>query len=91
MTQSNAVDVTRIREDQRLEQLGKADWLIALPEELPDLVITAQWRHDLQAVAAKQFVRWVMDGINRVFTHDYDPPWDHSGSLRQIRTDSQYC
>lgn len=87
MTQSDAVDVTRTREDQLLERLGKADWLIALPEELPDLIITTQWRHDLQAHAGRQFVRWVMDGIDRVLTHDYDPAWDHSGSLREIKTD----
>lgn len=81
------VDVLNTPEDQLLEQLGKADWVITLPEGLPNLTITTQWRHALQAYAVKHFVRWVMEGIDRVLTHDYDPPWDCSGNLREIATD----
>ena len=87
MDKPQAVDLLKTDEDEVLERLGRADWLIALPEDLPDLIITTQWRCDLQADCARRFVRWVMQGIDRVLTHDYDPPWDTSGSLRQIKTD----
>lgn len=88
MTQPNAIDVTKIRENQLLEHLGKTDWVIVLPEGLPHLIVMEEWRFGLQAYAGKLFARWVMDGVDRVFTHDYDPPWDHSGSLRSVITDS---
>jgi hypothetical protein len=42
MSDSNGVDVTKIPENHLLEHLGKADWVIALPEGLPSLTITDQ-------------------------------------------------
>jgi hypothetical protein len=87
MAQPDAIDVTKLHEAQLLERLGTADWVIALPEGLPDLTITPQWRHALQAHAGKQFVRWVTNGLDKLLTHDADPPWDHSGYLYRINAD----
>ncbi|MCI0708990.1 MAG: hypothetical protein L0154_02400 [Chloroflexi bacterium] len=87
MTSQNAIDVLKLHENQLLKELGTADWLVAVPDETPPITITAQWRHTMQDYAGKQFVRWVMEGVDHVHTNDYDPPWDHSGSLRRISTD----
>ena len=87
MTQPNAINVMKIDENQLLDRLGKADWVIALPENLPSLTITTEWRRALQAYAGKEFVRWVIKGTDHVLTYDYDPSWDHSGSLQSIETD----
>jgi hypothetical protein len=88
MMKTRTVNITKIHEDRLLEHLDKADWVITLPEGLPNLTFTTQWRRTLQEYSGKQFVRWVMEGIDRVFTNDYDPPWDHSGTLRNVKTDS---
>lgn len=87
MTQPDPVNILKLNEDELLARLGQGDWLIALPDNLPPLTVTVQWRRDLQALAGKRFVRWVMAGIDHVFTHDGDPPWDSSGRLRQIAAD----
>jgi hypothetical protein len=81
------IDITKLAENQLLTVLGDGDWHLTLPTGDPDVIATAQWRQDLVEAACCWFVRWVMTGVDIEIIHDYDPPWDGSGSPRRQPAD----
>jgi hypothetical protein len=81
------IDVLELDEDGLLPTLGTGDWLIALPDNHPDLVIAYEWRRNLHNDAARKFVRWVMGGIAIDIRHHNDPSWDQSGEAYRESVD----
>lgn len=77
------IDITKIPNGQLLAVLGQGDWVIALPGDYPDLVVTAAWRQLLVDDTARRFVRWALRGIRYRINHDDDPPWDSSGNAER--------
>lgn len=82
------INISDIEESELLSVLGKSDWHIALPDDLPDLVITVAWRQALIEDAGREFVRWVRRGQDVRIDHANDPVWDSSGTARTFQTDS---
>jgi hypothetical protein len=82
-----SIDITRLSENELLPALGNADWIISLPTGYANLLISSAWREEIVAWAGTRFVRWVLSGVRPEITHDYDPPWDHSGQVRKRRAD----
>lgn len=82
------IDITKVKDEHLLEVLGEGDWEIAIPSNLPDLIVTRHWRQTIRDRVHDWFVRWVIKGIDHQVHHDYDPPWDHSGNAKSIPTDS---
>ena len=82
------IDIIQLDSSELLAHLGDEDWLIALLHDLPAFKVTVQWRAAFQQIVGKLYVRWVLKGIERTLSHDSDPPWDYSGSMRQSRGDS---
>ena len=80
-------DIRKLKVEKLLEGLGVGDWIIPITDEIPDLEMTVQHREAYWEIAGKLFVRWVIKGIDRIHTHDDDPPWDHSGSIRNKQAD----
>lgn len=84
-----AIDILDLNETDLLPTLGDGDWLIALPDNYPDVIIPAVWRRQLSDSGAIKWVRWVINGIFVEINHDLDPPWDHSGQAYRYRADPQ--
>ena len=82
-----AIDILNLSETDLLPTLGNGDWLIALPDNHPDMIIPAVLREQLANEAARQFVRWAIGGISVEINHHSDPPWDHSGHAYRHQTD----
>jgi hypothetical protein len=82
------LDITKLKEESILEQLGEGDWLIALPNNYPDLLVSRAARDELEHGIGSRFVHWVMDGVDIEINHDFDPPWDSSGLARRHQADS---
>src|SRR5688572_18924149 len=82
------IDITKLKEEKILEQLGEGDWAVSLPNNYPDLIVTRAWRDEIEAEMASDFVRWVLRGIDIEVKHDDDPPWDSSGDARRYQADS---
>lgn len=81
------IDITKVKFERMLELLGEGDWEITIPLQLPDLIVTRQWRQTIRERVIDWFIRWVINAIDHQITYDYDPPWDHSGTVRSIPTD----
>jgi hypothetical protein len=80
------VDISNIPDEKLLEVLGDGDWVLSLPEDYPDVVITATMRQELYDEVAQTFVEWAMRGIEVEIDHSFDPEWDRSGvALRRER------
>jgi hypothetical protein len=80
------VDISNIPDEKLLEVLGDGDWVLSLPDEYPDVVITAAMRQKLYDEVARTFVEWAMRGIEVEIDHSFDPEWDRSGvALRRER------
>jgi len=88
MAAGRGIDITGLDTEEALRLLGQGDWLIVLTAGLPDVTISQTWRQSLQTFAAKQFVEWVIAGIDRKLSHDNDPPWDCSGQVKRMNADS---
>ena len=72
------IDLSRIKNfDDLLSRLGEGDWVLTLPNNYPDLVVTPEWRETLIADVASRFVRWVIVGSegtqSQVFFEDGSP------------------
>jgi hypothetical protein len=81
------VDISNVPAEELLEVLGDGDWILTLPEDYPDIVITADMRQKLYEEVACTFVEWVMRGIEVVIEHHLDPEWDRSGSASRYNRD----
>src|SRR5688572_30031576 len=80
------IDISNIPEEKLLEVLGEGDWVLTLPEDYPDVVISQAMRQQLYDEVAHTFVEWVMGGIEIEINHNFDPEWDRSGlALRRER------
>ena len=88
MNSEHGIDITELEAEEALSVVGTGDWLVALIDGVPDIIIPARWRMSLHEYAAKQFVRWVIAGVDRSISHDSDPSCDSSGSIRRTQTDS---
>jgi len=82
-----AIDILKVDEEELLPTLGSGGWVIALPDDYPEFVVSAEWREDWLAEAAIKFVRWVIGGESVEIRHDGDPRWDHSGQTYRYRKD----
>src|SRR5688572_26778959 len=81
------IDISKIPDNELLEVLGDGDWILTLPDEYPDVVISAAMRQALYDEVAQTFVEWVMRGIEVVIEHHLDPEWDRSGSASRYQRD----
>lgn len=84
-----SVDITELAIIDVISSLGEDDWHIFLAEDLPALVLTASWHQDIVASTACRFVRWVLNGKTHSLSHDFDPPWDSSGTIRTENADQK--
>jgi len=66
--------------DKLIDKYSDAAWALKVTDELI-FVLTPSRRQEILENYACWFANWVLDGKKREITHDYDPPWDGSGTV----------